>query len=471
MTTSARSECLRVLEQLRAPTEDLLERTATKIVGPDASVASDRAALVAAARASCRTLGGRLTNPDDDDAALARQGELVWLDAELLTFVEEHYGSQGRAAAAAKRPRWRRTTAPTVSDLLPWIDGKRVRFLAEVVWHGDVHPRAAAARESMVHVPRALPRSFAHATALGGERRGESIWVVPPAGVTLELFGSALLDRSTRRRRTPLVGLNRALAPSALRTWVVLLHLYQQAGLPVDGRFPVRDLLRTILGITGAPVIVERRGGRGYRRFGSHDVDSIKDDFITFFGTRVHAAGTRASLGGELLVDLHVDLSEEAASRDMALRTKLSLRNRGEVLVAHARLVADLMIKDYFRIPRAVCSLPADDLRYALAIADALRGSKAAIRDGTALRVPLEKIVRAAGVDLDGQLRKHGPALFWPRERDEVVRIAELGGLGSIVAVGLGKEIEIEVTCSPELRESYKPLVAAWNRHDTGRGR
>ena len=119
---------------------------------------------------------------------------------------------------------------------------------------------------------------------------------------------------------------------------------------------------------------------------------------------------------------------------------------------AHSRLVVAELRRNYTQLPRAVCSLDADDVPLGLGIAAvARRGMVACLKsDGEPIEAEIGEWLDACGVDAKRRSRDEGLA-FWPSVADRLARVAEAGKLGTMKIVGQGREAVLSLNVEKAL--------------------
>ena len=261
----------------------------------------------------------------------------------------------------------------------------------------------------------------------------------PPSGIALSLPFDE--DFRVSQKDGSVVSLQRVLSPSALRTYLASLVLFQDQpnGMRDDGSFEFNGP-GAILYATGA---TKHKSHKGYR-FATKDKAAVQDHLDLFARTRVRSVGDLEAAAGDPRLD------------------EISDRRRGKVLTyAHSRLIVGYLRTHYIQIPRAVIRLAPPDVPIGMGLAMQVRkGITAHVKGGGPIEVPLGTWLEACGIDAEAGARKYGRA-FWDEKIDDLVRVAEVAKIGAMQSNGKGREATLSLHVSAELKQSYQPLIEA----------
>lgn len=424
---------------------------ARRVLAQEKDLANEAEALLTSATRGAlakarRELGALPTGADL--VAVNEATGLLWVTERHAAYLEKALGAESLAAGL----RTREHAEGAEQSIDAWRDSARfATVLAKHLWDSDVRPtleREAERERGVVRVGTDIASTWALARVVGGrsiEHEGTpTILVAPPSGTALMLpFDDGL---QVTKGSGGLVGLRQVLTPRAQRTYLATLVLYQDQGMREDGTFSIAGP-SSILEVTGATRHEDKKTGRRtYYRYATKDSRAVGEDLELFSRIRARFAGDLEAVGGDPLID--------------ELRDRRSGRT---AFYAHSRLVVGQLHNNYFRIPRAVCRLPTNDIPLALGLAKIARGGMVKhLAAGTPIEAPIFEVLEAAGVNTKDHVRKHGLA-FWPTAATDLARVAEEGKLGTVRVVGNGRDLVITLEPDTNLRASYAPLLDAAN--------
>jgi hypothetical protein len=321
-----------------------------------------------------------------------------------------------------------------------WGKDRAVAFLLRALWRENAEQRKRPIRFSSP-----LANTFAAARMLRPVDADADIIVEAPRGLTLTLpFGEALTQSPGSRG---LVTLRRVLDGAALRTYLATLAIFgDTSGLRTDGLFSVEG--DQILDLIGAPRFANTRRGVTTQIYQSRDRKAVEMHLQQFAVIRVRAIGDAEATAGDALVDsIH-----ERSTRKLRY-------------YAHSRLIVQHMLKDYMRVPKAVCALAADDVPLALSLTGTVRQRVFQnLKDGKPIEAPIAELAAGAGLDLAPQVRKHG-LRYLDELAEDFSRVADAGEIGSVQRFGAGRDAVLVITPREALLHSYKPLLIAAAGH------
>ena len=318
------------------------------------------------------------------------------------------------------------------------------RVLAVALWPRvrEKLEREGERERGIVRASTSLVTTIGQARAHGGLLVGSEVMVEPLSGLTLALpFDEGL---RVAKRDGGIVSLRQLLSGRALRTYLACLVIYQDTdnGPDRDNGLFETEGPGTILDVIGARKYADPR--RKSTRFHSKETRAVAEDLALFQRVRVRAVGALEAAAGDALVD------------------ELRDRRQGKrIFYAHSRLIVAELHNNYIRIPRVICTLPADDVAIGMGIATLARHFMVRYLTGRgAIEAPIVEWLEAAGIDIANQSRKEGRN-FWPSAIHKLSRVAEEGKLGKLRADGQGKDTVLSLEPEPTLRKSYGPLLDA----------
>lgn len=380
-----------------------------------------------------------LGEPHFDESGILHWDAMLIERLESLSDTGKKLADNVRNASMARREQW--DLDHKASQLWHiWTDPQGYALLLALSVWPVVRKKLELEHKGNARFPRELAKTFSRARIEGGTRQGDHIRVIPPQGVALTLP----FDLGVVKNGSNTVGLRQVISAPHLHTYLATQVIYIDCGAREDGSFEIEGPSH-ILDIKGAKKESRIRNGQRYESHSTQAKKRILEHLDTFSKIQVVSVGDFEMKGGD------------------ALLSELKQRSTGKTLAfAHSRLVAMHLRTDFIQIPREVCSeLNAEDIPLALGIAAIIRnGANAYITKGKLIEATIFDVLKAAGVDSKSNLKKDGPS-YLEHAKEAIVRISEVGKLGSVKPLGTGKDLILEVTPSDVLKDGYKRLADA----------